>query len=204
MGISHCEDSYPSTLEVFSGDNKASFSWLRLIPLLRTSDSLGEAQHKRKMLTWEASILFHGNCFNLQCISALQGTANTVEWVQSQGRGWMGDFHDIAQEPNLVLPAWWVNIVAMTRLSKLSPRHTVLSHYHLRAQETRGWWHTVFPPAAPQDSCFEQRVKETDRPKQKTETCPRETRGDLQTTPENLKRESDCLFVPNVVFSIVP
>lgn len=29
---------------------------------------------------------------------------------------------------------------------------------------------TVFPPATPLDSCFEQRVKGTDRPKQKIET----------------------------------
>lgn len=50
VGIFHCEDSYPSTLELFLGGSKTSF-WLSLIALLRTSDSLGKAQHKRKMLT---------------------------------------------------------------------------------------------------------------------------------------------------------
>lgn len=110
VSISHCEDSYPSTLELFLGGSKTSFC-LSLIALLKSSDSPGKTQHKRKMLTWEASILSHGNCPNLQCTSVLQGMANSIEWVQSQGRGWMGDFHDIAQEPNLVLPAWWVNML---------------------------------------------------------------------------------------------
>lgn len=81
----------------------------------------------------------------------------------------MGDFHDIAQEPNLGLPAWWVNTVAMTRLSKLYPgtQYLVTTILEPRKQGGDG---TVFPPATPLDSCFEQRVKGTDRPKQKIET----------------------------------
>lgn len=90
---------------LFLDGSKMSFSCLSLILLLRTSDSLGKAQDKRDMLAWKVSVPSHGNCLSLQCTTALQRTADTVGWVQSQGPGWMGDFHYIGQEPTLVLPA---------------------------------------------------------------------------------------------------